>query len=377
MKCARVVLCVLVTLAVLAPGGVCDRAAGEQELTLRRNRRTVQFLVNHFAHFFGLSGGGGGTKKIEPKQDHVFALPLTNILKASAGKFSGFSGHKQKPAAPEREPTLQHDLPTWIDDRPQKIANPLSEALEAEALEPTRVSLLSTTREPEETTATSTTTEAPLTTTTTPEPEPIAATESEESEEPDTAAPASDAAEPSTDTAATESTPVEGNDAGPSSTEAAAIDPSDVNGLSDTGVAARNDVRDESFQPTPIPLVSYQHYVQPSVWSAPSYQHSSFPMQQYFGNNVFFPAHHTFPLASPFQVPSVLPAHSQGYPSHQPVYDNRLYYPTGADSQPKSHSRVKLHDNHYDLVTYHDDTEPAASTYQSQTFGNNYRARRY
>uniref|UniRef100_A0A182Q0M2 Uncharacterized protein n=1 Tax=Anopheles farauti TaxID=69004 RepID=A0A182Q0M2_9DIPT len=377
MKCARVFLCALVTLAILAPSGMCDRTE-EQELTLRRNRRTVQFLVNHFVHFFGLSGGGGGgTKKIEPKQDNVFALPLTNILKASAGKFSGSSGHKQKPAVPAREPTLQHDLPTWIDDRPQKIANPFSEALEADALEPTRVSLLSTTREAEETTTTSTTTEAP-TTTTTPEPAPIAPTESVESEEPNTVTPGADVEEPSTDVPETDSNSSEdGNAAGPSSTETAAIDPSDVNRLSDTGLASRNDVRDDSFQPTPVPLVSYQHFVQPAVWTSPNYQHSSFPMQQYFGNNVFFPSHNAFPLASPFQVQSVIPAHSQGYPSHQPVYDNRLYYPTGADAQPKSHSRVKLHDNHYDLVTYHDDSEPAASTYQSQSFGNNYRARRY
>uniref|UniRef100_A0A182MSV4 Uncharacterized protein n=1 Tax=Anopheles culicifacies TaxID=139723 RepID=A0A182MSV4_9DIPT len=373
MKCTVQLLCVLATVALLIPGAVCDRT-DEEELILRRNRRTVQFLVNHFVHFFGLSGGGGGTKKIEPKQDNVFSLPLTNILKASAGKFSAGSGQKRKPVTPEREPTLQHDLPTWIDDRPQKVgANPYSEAFEADSLEPTRVSLLSTTREPEETTTISTTTttteEIPTTTTTEAVPiEPTEATESEaseapatelEAEEPATSAPTSD--EPSQE--------------GASSTEESPIDPDAVNRLSDQSLSSRNDARDESFQPTPVPLVSYQHYIQPAVWPPTAGFQHAFPMQQYFGNNVFFPAQNTFPLASPFQVQAV-PTHSQGYPSNQPVYDNRLYYPSGPESQAKSHSRVKLHDNHYDLVTYHDDTEPAASNYQMQSFGN-YRTQRY
>uniref|UniRef100_A0A182K2T2 DUF4794 domain-containing protein n=1 Tax=Anopheles christyi TaxID=43041 RepID=A0A182K2T2_9DIPT len=377
MKCA-VYLCILATLALAVPSAVCDRAE-EQELTLRRNRRTVQFLVNHFVHFFGLSGGGagGGTKKIEPKQDNVFALPLTNILKASAGKFSGVSAPKHKqPSSAEREPTLQHDLPQWID-RPQKQSNPYSEAFEADSLEPTRVSLLSTTREPEETTTTSTTTTETPTTTTTQEPAPIAPTdpaEPEASELPTTLEPE----EPATSAPETEDAPQEGT-----TEESAAIAPADVNSLSDAGgsLSARNDVRDNTFQPTPIPLVSYQHYVQPAIWPAgpaAGFQHT-FPTQQYFGNNVFIPAQNPYPLASPFQVqtlPAAPAVHGQGYPSSQPVYDNRLYYPTGADSQPKSHSRVKLHDNHYDLVTYHDDTEPAASNYQLQSFGN-YRARHY
>uniref|UniRef100_A0A182SN08 DUF4794 domain-containing protein n=1 Tax=Anopheles maculatus TaxID=74869 RepID=A0A182SN08_9DIPT len=373
MKCSVLFLCVLATLAILVPSAVCDRAE-EQELILRRNRRTVQFLVNHFVHFFGLSGGApGGNKKIEPKQDNVFSLPLTNILKASAGKFSGGSGTpKHKPAVPDREPTLQHDLPTWIDDRPQKIASPYSEAFEADSLEPTRVSLLSTTREPEETTTASTTTSTEPPTTTTEEPAPIAPTEPVESDAPDTPTTTAEAEEPATSAPATDDTPQEGS----SSTEASPIDPDDVNRLSDTGLSARSDARDQSFQPTPIPLVSYQHYVQPAIWPAggSGFQHA-FPMQQYFGNNVFIPAQHSFPLASPFQVQALQPP-VQNYPTNQPLYDNRLYYQTGADTQPKSHSRVKLHDNHYDLFTYHDDTEPAASNYQVQSFGN-YRNRRY
>uniref|UniRef100_A0A182VYM5 Uncharacterized protein n=1 Tax=Anopheles minimus TaxID=112268 RepID=A0A182VYM5_9DIPT len=375
MKCTVQLLCVLATVAILIPGAVCDRA-DEQELILRRNRRTVQFLVNHFVHFFGLSGGNGngGTKKIEPKQDNVFSLPLTNILKASAGKFSGGSGQKRKPVTPEREPTLQHDLPTWIDDRPQKVgANPYSEAFEADSLEPTRVSLLSTTREPEETTTTSTTTTTTeeVTTTTTQEAVPIAATESAEMEASETPASEPEEEEPATNAPITD----EPSQEGASSTEESPIDPDAVNRLSDQSLSSRNDARDENFQQTSVPLVSYQHYVQPAIWpAAAGFQHA-FPMQQYFGNNVFIPAQNSFPLASPFQV-QALPAHSQGYPSNQPVYDNRLYYQAGADTQAKSHSRVKLHDNHYDLVTYHDDTEPAASNYQMQSFGN-YRARRY
>uniref|UniRef100_A0A182PR04 DUF4794 domain-containing protein n=1 Tax=Anopheles epiroticus TaxID=199890 RepID=A0A182PR04_9DIPT len=371
MKCA-VYLCILATLTLAVPSAVCERAE-EQQLILRRNRRTVQFLVNHFVHFFGLSGGTGGTKKIEPKQDNVFALPLTNILKASAGKFSGGSAPKHKQST-DREPTLQHDLPQWID-RPNKVANPYSEAFEADSLEPTRVSLLSTTREPEETTTT-TTTEAAVTTT--PEPAPIAPTDSEEpaeASETPTTIPA-EPEEPATTAPVTDDAPQEGT----SSTEASspAIAPEEVNSLSAPSLSSRTDARDEPFRPTPIPLVSYQHYVQPAIWpGGAGFQHATFPMQQYFGNNVFIPAHNPYPLAAPFQatVQTVPTVHGQGYPASQPVYDNRLYYPTGADSQPKSHSRVKLHDNHYDLITYHDDTEPAASTYQLQTFGN-YRTRR-
>uniref|UniRef100_A0A182YSL3 Uncharacterized protein n=1 Tax=Anopheles stephensi TaxID=30069 RepID=A0A182YSL3_ANOST len=369
MKCTVLCLCVLAALAIVVPSAVCDRAE-EQELMLRRNRRTVQFLVNHFVHFFGLSGGGapGGAKKIEPKQDNVFSLPLTNILKASAGKLSGGSGPKHKPAVPEREPTLQHDLPTWIDDRPQKVSNPYSEAFEADSLEPTRVSLLSTTREPEETTTTSTTTSTEPPTTNSEEPAPIAPTEPVESEAPEAPTTTTEAEPPATSASATDDTPQEGT---ASSTEASPIDPDAVNGLSDGSLSARSDARDQSFQPTPIPLVSYQHYVQPAIWPAggTGYQHA-FPMQQYFGNNVFIPAQHPFPLAAPFQAPV------QHYQTNQPLYDNRLYYQPGPDSQPKSHSRVKLHDNHYDLFTYHDDTEPAASNYQVQSFGN-YRNRRY
>uniref|UniRef100_A0A8W7PVH3 Uncharacterized protein n=1 Tax=Anopheles coluzzii TaxID=1518534 RepID=A0A8W7PVH3_ANOCL len=376
MKCA-VYLCLLATFALAIPSAVCDRAE-EQDLTLRRNRRTVQFLVNHFVHFFGLSsggGGGGGSKKVEPKQDNVFALPLTSILKASAGKLSGVSAPKHKqPSSAEREPTLQHDLPQWID-RPHKQANPYSEAFEADALEPTRVSLLSTTREPEETTTTSTTTEAPVTTTQEPAPleptdpvEPEAAPENPTTVEPE---------EPATSAPVT----VEDAPAQEGSTEASgAIAPEDVNRLSDASLSARNDVREESFRPTPIPLVSYQHYVQPAIWpAAAGFQQSAFPMQQYFGNNVFIPPQTAYPLAAQaFQVQTLPVHHGQGYPlATQPAYDNRLYYPTaGADSQPKSHSRVKLHDNHYDLVTYHDDTETAASNYQHQSFGN-YRTQRY
>uniref|UniRef100_A0A182RNE0 Uncharacterized protein n=1 Tax=Anopheles funestus TaxID=62324 RepID=A0A182RNE0_ANOFN len=368
MKCTVLLLCVLVTVATVIPSAVCDRT-DEQELILRRNRRTVQFLLDHFVNFFGLSGHGG-TKKIQPKQDNVFSLPLTNILKASAGKLSGGSGQKKKPATPEREPSLQHDLPTWIDDRPQKIANPYSEAFEAESLEPTRVSLLSTTREPEETTTTSTTTTTEEITTTTTH-APSAVTEAAEMEASETPTTSAEADEPATSAPTTDQPSQDGT----SQTEESSIDPDAVNRLSDQSLSSRNDARDESFQPTPLPLVSYQHYVQPAIWTGGAGFQHAFPMQQYFGNNVFIPSQNSFPLASPFQVQTV-PAHSQGYPTNQPLYDNRLYYPTGASTQPKSHSRVKLHDNHYDLVTYHDDTEPAASTYQMQSFGN-YRAGRY
>uniref|UniRef100_A0A182JFX3 Uncharacterized protein n=1 Tax=Anopheles atroparvus TaxID=41427 RepID=A0A182JFX3_ANOAO len=383
MKCV-VFLYALATVAILVPGGLCDERAEEQ--ALRRNRRTVQFLVNHFVQFLGLSGAGagGGTKKVEPKQDNVFTLPLTNVFKASAGKFSGFSGGKPKPAPSNREPTLQHDLPTWIEDR--KGSNAYSEAFEADSLEPTRVSLFSTTQEPAPetttatTTTTTTTTEAPMTTT--PESAPIAPTDGPEEQEqpeattvlpePSTSQP--EQAENTSSPQGAEDQPL-GESDGASNTEPSAIDPAAVNTLSDTRIDVRNGFRDDSFQPTPIPLVSYQHYVHPGpvVWPGTGFQ-ANFPAQQYFGNNVFFPAQGQFPLASPFQLQPA--QHSQGYPSNQPAYDNQLYYPTAAAAPAKSHSRVKLHDNPYDLVTYHDDTEPAASTYQMQTFGN-YRARRY
>ncbi|XP_052863724.1 mucin-5AC-like [Anopheles cruzii] len=372
MKRAATFVCILAVVAILAPGGLCVNSA-EQELVLRRNRRTVQLLVDHFANFFRLSAGGSAApKKAVSKQDHApVASPLTSILKASSGKLSSFSGHKTNAVESNREPTLQHDLPTWIEDRPQKVANSFSEPLEIEDLVPTRVSLLSTTREPEQTTTT--TTEAPITTTTA-EPTttnpPAQPTELADEAETADATTASSGLTENGPTSSESASPQEESDEG-ATTEPAAIDPADVNGLS-----SRNDVRDESFQPTPAPLVSYQHYVHTGSWPGSHFQ-NPYPMLQYFGNNVFFPGHAQFPLAAPFQAQPVqaLPQ-NQGYLTSQPLYDNRLHYPTGTAAQPQSHSRVKLHDNHYDLVTYHDDTETAASNYQSQAFGN-FRARRY
>ncbi|XP_035778010.1 uncharacterized protein LOC118459075 [Anopheles albimanus] len=384
MKCSVLIAATVLLMATCR--GLCDGASvPEGELVLHRNRRTVQHFVEYFANIFRLSAGGSSPKKAHSKQDHR-ASPLTGVLKASGSKFSGFSGTK------EREPTLQQDLPTWIADRPEKLENPFSEALEADALEPTRVSLLSTTREPEETTPASTTTAAPPTTTMTEaaaQPTELPAEAAEASAAPEAAPATSEADNTDSDnseTPATNDTPSSVDPASGASTEATGdIDPAAVNGLS-----SQSEVRQDSFQPTPVPLVSYQHYVQPaSIWPAPAGYQNPYPMMQYFSNNVFFPGHAQFPLAAPFQPQAQAPLvqqthhlhqqqkqHQQGYLSQQPLYDNRLHYPTAQagqsyqDQAAKSQSRVKLHNNHYDLVTYHDDTAPAATNYQSQSFGN-------
>ncbi|EAT39071.1 AAEL009098-PA [Aedes aegypti] len=311
MKLAAVSWCVAIVLVTLASVPV-QSANRNRELT--RGKRTIQHLVNHFAQFFRFSG----PEKTHEKQD-IAANPLKHLLMASTAQFSGGSKSK-KPATTPKPFSGQYEIPSL----PERLVQAESSVTSG----PDRVALLES----------STSTEAPTE-------EPTTESTSTTSEAP--------SEEPASEEPTTDPSPAEEESS--SEPEQTTVDPTAVNGLVNDDAEKRDDnatqIEHNSIQ-TPSSFVNQQqHYFRRPVWNP--FPYNQLPYTTYFGNNVFLPA--------PF-IPQPF-SHFGGYQQQQAAI------PIGAASTT-SHSRVKMHDQPYDLVTYHGDSVSAPSSYQRQVFGN-------
>ncbi|XP_065095355.1 uncharacterized protein LOC135717280 [Ochlerotatus camptorhynchus] len=321
MKIGAVIWCVTILLVEVTIASSQTAKDGREAV---RAKRTIQYLVNHFAQFFQFSNPG----KSHEKQDTA-VNPLKHLLMASSAQFSGGSGSK-KPATTPKSFSGQFEIPSL----PERLVQVETMATSG----PARIGLLESTSSEAPTEAT--VTEATTTT---------------------TEAPAS-SEEPTTEPPTTSSPPTE--DPG-SEQEQTTVDPTAVNELANNDAESRDDnstqIDDSSIQ-TASNFVNQQaqqqqqqqqQYRRP-VWNPfPSNAYSQLPYTTYFGNNVFLPA--------PF-IPQ--PFSHFGYQHHQPAAANLV---TAASST--SHSRVKMHDQPYDLVTYHGDSVSSPSSYQMQVFG--------
>lgn len=329
MKTGAVIWCVAIGLVALALVPVHSASQGRE---VTRAKRTIQHLVNHFAQFFRFSNPA----KSHEKQD-IAANPIKHLLMSSSAQFSGGSGAK-KPKTTPKPFSGQYEIPSL----PERLVQAESMATSA----PERLALLE---------ASTTTTEAPTEAPTT---ESTSTTPEAPSEEPSTEAPTTDPS-PSDEEPEPSSEP-----------EQTTVDPTAVNGLVNNDAENRDDnstqiddnaspIVDNSIQ-TPSNFVNQnQHYFRRPVWNPfPLAPYNQLPYTTtYFGNNVFLPA--------PF-IPQPFSHFGGGYQQHQTVAAG----PVPAASST-SHSRVKMHDQPYDLVTYHGgDSLSSPSGYQRQVFGN-------
>lgn len=321
MKFMGLVVLVLATVAVVPGQGFTP------DRVLVRDKRTIQFLVSHLSQFFGLSNPAKGQVTSSDKQDN--GNPLAQFLLSSAGKFSGGSGGAKKTPATPKPFVAQFEIPS-----PERL---IQEPTQNDG--PSRVPLLDS-----EPSTTTTTTEEPVQEPSSEAPPPPS------SEDPPTEVPEEAPEEPT-------------SDSDPEPEAPTTIDPAAVNTLANAESQDDNSTAQSDDQSPQTPSASQQpQQFQRPAWSpfgATSYTSHPLPYTSYFGNNVFLPAPF---IPQPFSHFGHYQQQQQQQQPIQPVQYHSGHPNLLPAASATSHSRVKMHDAPFDLVTFHGDANGAGSS---------------